>query len=168
MSNQVETAGQAFARQVRESRERKPWSQEQLVDRLREMGVEWDRATLARLEAGKRKASLDEAMLLAAALGVSPQYLFLPRSNEPVQLAPNLTVEVRLARDWVRGYTPLNEADERSFFTEVPDDQLAAAAAMGGFSLETLLKLRGGAQELVPDTQAEYALKQIERLRDDS
>ncbi len=164
MSNQVETPGQAFARQVRESRERKPWSQEQLVDRLREMGVEWDRATLARLEAGRRKVSLDEALLLAAALGVSPQYLVLPRSNEPVQLAPNLTVEVRLARDWMRGFTPLSDDDERSFFTEVPDDQLAAV----GGSWETLLKLGGGAQELVPDTQAEYARGMVKRLRDDS
>ncbi len=143
------------------------------MSRLKELGVDWDRATLARLEAGKRKASLDDAMLLATALGVSPQYLFLPRSSEPVQLAPNLTVEVRLARDWLRGWTPLREVDERTFFTEVSDDQLTAARKIaasheGLDPWETLLKLRGGAQELVPDTQAEYAMKQVERLRGDS
>ncbi len=126
MSVATETPGQTFARQVRETRERKPWSQEQLASRLKGLGVDWDRATLARLETGKRKASLDDAMLLAAALGVSPQYLFLPRSSEPVQLAPNLTVDVRLARDWMRGLATLRGADERTFFTEVPDGALGA------------------------------------------
>lgn len=92
-------------RQVRETRR---WSQQDLANRLGEMGSPTDRATLARTEMGGRGVSLDDALMLAAALDVSPLSLILPDEEEAcIALAPAMAASSDDVHRWVCGLFPL-------------------------------------------------------------
>lgn len=75
-----------FARRLREARKARGWTQQDLVDRLDELGVEWDRTTLARIEKRQRKVGLEEFVAIAAALDVAPIYLFLPIEGDVMSI----------------------------------------------------------------------------------
>jgi transcriptional regulator with XRE-family HTH domain len=117
---------EVFATRLREVREAKRLSQADLAARLGELGVPVNRATVARTETGTRGITLDDALLYAAALGPSPVNMFLPlRSDDPVELAPNLSVRSDKVRRWARGQGPLREEDQRTYFTEASDEEWA-------------------------------------------
>jgi transcriptional regulator with XRE-family HTH domain len=102
-------------------RGRQGLSAEALAQRLREHGGLLDRAAISKIENGMRGVSLDEALLLAVALGLSPLHLFLPREDDDiVELAPDVRVESIAARRWIRGIEPLPGQDDRVYRTEVP------------------------------------------------
>jgi transcriptional regulator with XRE-family HTH domain len=120
---------QILAQQLREIRERRRWTQQDLVDRLDELGQPIDRAAIARIETARRGVSLDEALLLAAALGVSPTNLFLPLSPavaERVAIAPKLHIENEHARLWVRGWQALRDEDQRTYQDMIPESEWLA------------------------------------------
>jgi transcriptional regulator with XRE-family HTH domain len=127
MARSAKRPGEVFASRVREVREGRRWSQQDLIDRLGELGLRMDRSALARIEGGRRGVSLDEALTIAAALGAGPSYLFFPLDdNEPIELAPNLSVLAQPARRWLRGSGPLREEDERTYFSEVSQAEFRA------------------------------------------
>jgi transcriptional regulator with XRE-family HTH domain len=99
--------GQVFARRVKEERKACGWNQQELVDRLRDLGYPISRPTLIRIEAGgtrAEKAPLQEVLALAAALGVHPGDLIAPLKDEDaVAITPNLIFAAPLVREWVRG-----------------------------------------------------------------
>jgi transcriptional regulator with XRE-family HTH domain len=99
--------GQIFARRVKEERAACGWTQQQLVDRLKELGYPISRPTLIRVEAGgtrAEKAPLQEVFALAVALGVHPADLLAPLEDETAMaIVPNLIFAAPLAREWVRG-----------------------------------------------------------------
>lgn len=119
-----------FGEQVRGVRTRKGWtSQQRLADRLGALGHEVDRTAVTRLETGKRGVSLDEAFAIAAALEVSPLSLMLPRApEEPVAVAPRLTVTTKAARAWAQGVEPLPGQDRQFFEQESPEFWVEALA----------------------------------------
>jgi transcriptional regulator with XRE-family HTH domain len=120
------TPRQVAARRIQEIRKAKGWSQQDLADRLGELGTPMDRATVARTEGGTRGLSLDDAFLFAAALGVRPTSVFFGFVyNDPVQLSPKLTLPAGEARRWMHGQHPLRPEDFRTYYTEVPDEELA-------------------------------------------
>lgn len=128
------TPNETFARYLREVRERRRWSQQDLADRMDELGWPLDRSTIARTEAGpaQRKVSLDEAIALSAALGVAPIHMFVPRSDdEKLALTPTWTVGAHSARQWVRGRLALAsntvEEDARVYYIEVADEVMVRA-----------------------------------------
>lgn len=114
---------QVFGERVRAARIRKGWtSQQQLADRLNVLGHAVDRSTIARLEAGKRGVSLDEACAIAAALEVSPLSLMLPLDpGEPIAVAPKLSASSQAVREWIRGDEPLPGQDRQFFEQESPE-----------------------------------------------
>lgn len=102
------TPSQFFSERMRETRERRRWSQQDLALRLGEMGAPTDRATVARTETGARGISLDDALMLAAALEVSPLALILPDDEDDrVALAPSYKIDAELLRRWLVGVAPL-------------------------------------------------------------
>jgi transcriptional regulator with XRE-family HTH domain len=110
-----------FAIRLREAREAHGWRQQDLADRMSELGSPMDRTTLAKIEKGKREARLGEAVALAAALDVAPTYLYLPiEGPEPVCLAPKLQVDPAHARQWARGTKPLDPANLRVYSFQSP------------------------------------------------
>jgi hypothetical protein len=66
------------------------------------------RVTLTKLENKARGVSLDEALLLAAALNVPPAVLFFGLEREPrVAIAPKSVIHPDLAAQWLAGTGPL-------------------------------------------------------------
>ncbi len=96
------------ARRMREIREAKRWSQQDVADRLDEIGSPTDRATVARTEGAARGLSLDDAMMMAAALDVSPLSLSLPEDGDDlVAVGPRLMYGADYVRRWICGLAPL-------------------------------------------------------------
>jgi transcriptional regulator with XRE-family HTH domain len=112
---------------LREIRERRPLTQQQLADLVQNFGGTLDRAAVAKIEIGKRGVSLDEALQLAAVLGVSPSVLFLTlHDRDLVAIAPNLDVTMREARRWLKGLASLPNGNERDFYSEVAEEDWVA------------------------------------------
>jgi transcriptional regulator with XRE-family HTH domain len=114
-----------LARRVREIREHRRWTQQDLANRLAELDFPLGRPAITKIEARDRGVSVDEALALAAALGVAPVHLLVPVDNEAwFALSKKWTVPAPLARDWIRGGAPLGDSeDERWYLTLRPDDE---------------------------------------------
>jgi transcriptional regulator with XRE-family HTH domain len=106
MSGTARTVGEVFAERLRDARERRGLSQEALVERLRELGVHTlSPAALAEIESGGRAASpsIEDALAISAALGVSPLTLMTPVDwADQVAVAPTRIVSARRLRGWIR------------------------------------------------------------------
>jgi transcriptional regulator with XRE-family HTH domain len=137
----MERPSQTFARQLRETRERKGWTQQDLAGQLWvQLGESMDQATVARIEQMRKKnVSLNDVLMLAAALDVAPVHLVVPRnSDDEVQLGDKLRAPARLIRRWFRGERPLIGPEEdlrfdlsplrhmAFYFNEVSDEDAEA------------------------------------------
>jgi transcriptional regulator with XRE-family HTH domain len=121
--------------QVRKFRDRKGWSQEELADRLDQLGAKatgkWSQTKVHKLEAGKlARVLVDDVFELALALDVSPLYLLTPtqafdeqENALKVWLGGKVTRWPSEVRQWVRGVRPIlglvdyrsNEEAERGY-----------------------------------------------------
>jgi transcriptional regulator with XRE-family HTH domain len=111
-------------RQVKTVREQLLLSQADLAQRLRDLDVRIDQATIARLETGSRRISVDEVLALAVALGVNPLFLFAASfTRETVQVTPTITAGPQLMLHWFRGEGPLPGTDEECYFELIPEDE---------------------------------------------
>jgi transcriptional regulator with XRE-family HTH domain len=92
-------------------------SAQELADRVKALGGKLDRAAISKIESGTRNVSLDEALLLAAALDVAPVHLFFPLNDDAeVEIAPGLQpVRTADARAWLRGLAPLPGRNEQTY-----------------------------------------------------
>lgn len=119
------TIGKVFAKRLRDVRERKQLTQEQLSKLLEELGVTIHRATIAKIENGDTRAeniSVRDLLAFAAALNVAPVHLIVPFEDE-VELAITRSVAAwpSQARGWIRGNNVLrSEDDEQFFYTHIP------------------------------------------------
>src|SRR5213592_2796553 len=99
--------GQVLAQRIKEIRGRRRWTQQDLADRLCEIGWETHRLTIAKIEKGgtrARNASLQEVLAIAAALNVAPVHLFVPLEDDAsVEIAPKFVASAPRVREWVRG-----------------------------------------------------------------
>jgi transcriptional regulator with XRE-family HTH domain len=124
-------------RQVRAVREQLRLSQDDLAQRLRQLDVRIDQATIARLETGPRRISVDDALALAAALGVAPAFLLSGSfTSEAVPVTPALEAGPLRMRHWINGVMPLVGTDEESFFELVPAAERIARQRSGLLNLE--------------------------------
>ncbi|MDQ3430752.1 MAG: helix-turn-helix transcriptional regulator [Actinomycetota bacterium] len=102
--------GSGIGTQVGRIRHRREWTQRQLAERVAELGGSLDRAAIAKIEStGKdgaplRGVSIDEWLLLAAALNVPPPLLLVPLgAEEEVEITPGIQVHPHLALEWLTG-----------------------------------------------------------------
>ena len=113
--------------ELRRCRLRKEWTQDDMAKRVTELGIAVDRATIAKIETGKRNVSVDDVFVLAMALDVSPIQLLLPHEvAAPVAVTPTTTEIAGRVRAWMRGYVPLNWRDvkaQRFYFEQIGDDE---------------------------------------------
>lgn len=137
----------AFRLQIAQVRAGRGMSQGDLVKRLQELGVETkkgnpiDRATLARIEAGKRRVTLEEAIQIAAALEVPPLYLIVPRqARSEFSITPTLTVSSETARAWLAGMEPLPGHDWELMEKWAPEQDPELEASMVHMAQEELEK----------------------------
>jgi transcriptional regulator with XRE-family HTH domain len=118
--------GEVFARRLREARDARGWTQQELSAELGRLGAPMDRTTVAKIEKGQRQARVEELVAFAAALDVSPAFLLLPlRLDTTVALTPKMTVETVTALRWACGEGPLDSANERFYRFQAPTVQWA-------------------------------------------
>jgi transcriptional regulator with XRE-family HTH domain len=96
---------QILAEQLVVWRNRRGISAEQLARRIADLGGRLSRVAITEIETGRRRRiSLDEALLLAAALNVPPPLLFFPfESGELVAVTPRSVIHPDLAYQWLVG-----------------------------------------------------------------
>lgn len=109
--------GDVFGEQVRRHRDRRGWTQRDLCQMIENrVGATIDPATLARLEKGQRRVSLDEACILAVVLDVPLMVLMWPfGESEPVSVAPGVEVAPWQALEWAVGNDPLPITDDEAW-----------------------------------------------------
>lgn len=127
MSNNGQTARDVLAENLAAIRARVGMSSAQeLADKVKELGGRLDRAAISKIESKTRNVSLDEALLLAAALDVAPVHLFVALdTNVLMEIAPKVDpVPAGDAREWVRGRRPLPTTNEKTYRTAwIPEDE---------------------------------------------
>ena len=101
------TPQEIFRAELKRTRERRGWTQQQLSDRITELGLSLSRATIAKIETGQRSVLLDEVIAFAVALGVPPSALILGRDSRFIRVTPDLAVHFSAALNWWRGLDPL-------------------------------------------------------------
>ena len=83
-------------------------SVKELSDRVEALGGDLSRVIITKIENGHRGISVDEALLLAAALNVPPPVLFFPfESGTKVAVTPKSVIHPDLAWRWLAGDDPL-------------------------------------------------------------
>lgn len=133
-------ASKVFGSQVRATRNRRHWTQQDLVDHLTALDLQIDRSVVARIENGTRGVSLDEALAFAVALGVPPSSLVVPRGDEvDIRIAPNLSLKSWEALLWWRGQSmPLrgqvSDEDGRFFSDAQTDVEVSSEQALPGLA----------------------------------
>ena len=130
---------QAVARRVREVRNLRGWSAQELAERCAALGMaSLDRSTIASIEIGRRKRiGVDELLLvLALALGVAPVHLLVPLTEEWYAVAPDHVTGAGKVRQWVRGNHPMTGvplsgdpverlADRETYLEQQPEQEWA-------------------------------------------
>jgi transcriptional regulator with XRE-family HTH domain len=111
---------EVVSRRVREVRERRAWTQEKLANRCARAGApRLTTQVIADLETGRRlRLSIDEVLVLSSVLGIAPIHLMVPLEGR-VQVGSKIYAAKRL-RGWIRGEGPLRDADQWTYFSEVP------------------------------------------------
>lgn len=106
-----------LARQLRTLRLRFEVTQQDLADRLKDLGSDLSYAALSKIESGKRRVSLNEMLELAAALRVNPDALYVPlEKNAPLKIGRHSVLE-EVVRDWI---SPGGAVPRGPWITEPP------------------------------------------------
>jgi transcriptional regulator with XRE-family HTH domain len=131
---EVASPRDVFAAGARAVRKARGWTQEDVARRVAELGGKLHFATLSKVEAGTRGVSLDEALLLAAALQVSAGKLISGEAaathgqEQAVQVADQLTLNRHQMREWLCGqiYIKLDStSDDPALRDVMPDENWA-------------------------------------------
>ncbi len=108
------TFADLIARHIRQAREDSGWTQEQLAAAMREAGHAWQRVTVAEVEGGGRRVSLEELLALAILFGVPMVRFLLPGQGDFIRLP-----------EGARGYRTLGD-DTVAMLMLGPDSELGA------------------------------------------
>jgi transcriptional regulator with XRE-family HTH domain len=147
----VPTPSDVVAEHVRAVRRRRGLTAAQLAQRCAELGVpELTEQALYNIETGRpdkegrrrRDVSVDELLVLAAALDIAPEYLVVPFDDEmPYQVTPTVTAPAEYVRKWVQGDHGLpGVTDWYLYAVEVPKSEWAKM--MDGYKAMQRLALR--------------------------
>jgi hypothetical protein len=129
---------------------------------MSDLGFPIGQSSLAKLENGSRKITLDEAVALTVALDVAPTSLLISWDAEgQIALAPKVTATTRVARSWFRGWTCLPEQDIHAFLTEMPRDEWFAHRNTLVASMADLYEAITDAQQHADDPEQRDELAEI-------
>jgi transcriptional regulator with XRE-family HTH domain len=88
-------------------RKKRGMTQEALAVAMQEVGIDWERVVVAKLESGRRSfVKVDELLALCLVLQITPVDLLVPADLEDHQLcqvAPKVTAEAGFTREWIKG-----------------------------------------------------------------
>lgn len=102
-------------RQMRRLRDAHGWIARELAERCEAAGAgHLDRNVIANTESGRRRSiSVDELVVLAYVLDVSPVHLLAPAPDALYRIGATATVGADLARSWIRGEVEAPGQDAR-------------------------------------------------------
>jgi transcriptional regulator with XRE-family HTH domain len=127
-------ASEVVASRIAESRKRRGWSQDELAERLTQVGHPADRALVAKIETGvRRNVTVTELFAFAVALDVPPVHLLAPLDDDAtVAVTSKITPPAKAVRRWVRGEQPMWSArtgagDWRAYLLAFPESELQQA-----------------------------------------
>jgi transcriptional regulator with XRE-family HTH domain len=92
--------------QVAKVRKSRGMTQESLAEAMQEVGIDFERVVVAKLEKGLRPfVKLDEFLALCLVLEISPVDLLVPAdmTDQTYRITPLVTAVAENAREWVRG-----------------------------------------------------------------
>lgn len=155
--------GEAVADNIRRLRRRRDLSQQQLADRLGELGRPMRASAVMKVESGDRRVDVDDLVAFAVALNVSVPRLLLPDVGEEdeVRLVKEIGVPAWSAWKWASGQhslltgaedlnqveiqcQELDYAAERPVWLRLREQQpLAQATRRLSFAVDRLLAHRG-------------------------
>lgn len=109
------TVGQMVGANIARLRKEQGLSQRELVARLEErLGISVDPATVARLENGGRRITVDDLVTYAYVLGADAVHLLAPQGDGDLELSDVVAISYADARSWLQAGVH-------------PDDDLAAS-----------------------------------------
>lgn len=114
-TNDVGPTGQTVAANIARIRAMRIMSTYNLSERLEELGRPIAPSAITRIESGARKVDVDDLMVFAAALRVSPSALllpFLPTEGAQIEITGPGAIPADAAWDWVIGDRPYDLPDE--------------------------------------------------------
>ena len=132
--------------QIRKLRQKRGGiSQQQLAERIQQLGRKMSQPVIGRMEAPAkgtgeaRSITIADLFAVAAALDVAPAEL-LAASFDPqsVPIVGDIELTPRYAFDWIRGDRPLPDGDERLYWEAISDERYQANLRVRG-----LWNLRG-------------------------
>jgi transcriptional regulator with XRE-family HTH domain len=146
---------EAIAATLRQLRQERGWSQEQVASQAREFGLDWTRVAVHNIETRKRHVSLGEFVVLPLIYEESLADL-VSRSDGPYVMGGDLVLEARDVRALLRGGAGVKPRLSRR--AEVsplgqPGDRLVRAVAMGSAERNAARRLRW-----TPEQVAELAI----------
>lgn len=128
-------ASAVAAERIRKARDVKGLTQGALADAVTQLGHPMHQSAIAKIEAGQRKITLDDLLVLAVALDVPPPLLFLPiDTDEDLALTPTKKAYSWRVWEWLHGEEPLPWSSTRAWsegatpallYAEVRDAQKA-------------------------------------------
>jgi transcriptional regulator with XRE-family HTH domain len=80
---------EVVAGRVRDLRKERGWTQDDLREHLKLIGMKMSRPTVVALESGQRTIDVSELFALGVVLGVAPQLLMYPPPGTSVRIAPD-------------------------------------------------------------------------------
>ncbi len=122
------TVRQVYSERLGRIRRGRDWTQQRLADEMARIAFPIGRATIAKIEAGKRPMEVSELVAFAAALDVPPASLFLPLDADTVALTDGVTVDAVTAAAWTAGDRPLDPANVATYSVESPKVRLELEA----------------------------------------
>jgi transcriptional regulator with XRE-family HTH domain len=100
----------AVVQRVKKLRQEHGMSATALAAAMKEIGIDWERMIVTKLETGRRKSlSVVELLGLAYVLNTTPYELLVPDEDEaPYQVMPTRVEPSGRVRAWMRGVEPLD------------------------------------------------------------
>jgi transcriptional regulator with XRE-family HTH domain len=165
VKRKAEPLGSLIARRVRETREKRPLTQAELAQRIEDrFGARFDRATISKIESGGTRAanlSVEDLLLLAGALGVSPVHFIAPLENDSSVIVGTAAIHAPEMRAWIRGQEPLHDEDASFWRYQQPEDdppRISLEGASMFFELVGKARAEGAAEaraEMAREREAE-------------
>ncbi|OLM20850.1 MULTISPECIES: helix-turn-helix domain-containing protein [unclassified Pseudonocardia] len=117
MESRADAVTAVIARRVRTLREHARLSGADLADRMIDLGVAWNRTTVAKLETGRRSnVTVSELLALGLALDVPPILLIAdPRAGEEVPVAAGTSSDAWSALLWLAGRQRIADSDLNNY-----------------------------------------------------
>ncbi len=141
----TETVRETFQRRLFAARRDAGLTQEALAARVQALGGSLHPTAITRIEKGRRDVSLEEVLLLAAAIEVSPRTLFEPdRQVDRVRLTPAGDAHpAERVRDWLRDLAPLADTDRPTVHLPTAHDMFESSLQKLNERIDALERERG-------------------------